>query len=130
MNGAFATHVQATVGAGLPVLSTLQALVQSGDTVHRIEGVLSGTLSFIFNGLAPGKPFSQVVAEARAAGYTEPDPREDLSGAQTQLLVRPAEFKRYRINSHFGWCAYLRIVIATGRQHVHSPGFSHGPRSS
>jgi aspartokinase/homoserine dehydrogenase 1 len=76
-----ALHAQATVGAGLPVLSTLQALVQSGDALQRIEGVLSGTLSFIFNSLAPGKPFSQVVAEAKAAGYTEPDPREDLSGA-------------------------------------------------
>ena len=73
---------QATVGAGLPVLSTLQALVQTGDTVQRIEGVLSGTLSYIFNNLRPGRPFSEVVAEAKAAGYTEPDPREDLSGGQ------------------------------------------------
>ena len=76
----FFLPMQATVGAGLPVLSTLQALVQTGDAVARIEGMLSGTLSFIFNRLGPGRPFSQVVAEARAAGYTEPAPREDLSG--------------------------------------------------
>ena len=78
--------MQATVGAGLPVLSTLQALVQTGDSVQRIEGVLSGTLSFIFNGMRPGRPFSEAVAEAKAAGYTEPDPREDLSG---ELLKCP-----------------------------------------
>lgn len=71
---------QATVGAGLPVLSTLRSLLHTGDAVERIEGVLSGTLSFIFNWLSPQHSFSSIVAEAKAAGYTEPDPREDLSG--------------------------------------------------
>ena len=74
---------QATVGAGLPVLSTLRSLLNTGDAVERIEGVLSGTLSFIFNRLSPEQPFSRIVAEAKAAGYTEPDPREDLSGVRS-----------------------------------------------
>jgi len=70
----------ATVGAGLPVVRTLQDLVRTGDRVHRIEGVLSGTLSYLFNGLSIETPFSSMVAEAFRRGYTEPDPREDLTG--------------------------------------------------
>jgi aspartokinase/homoserine dehydrogenase 1 len=70
----------ATVGAGLPVVRTLQDLVRTGDRVRKIEGVLSGTLSFLFNGLGADTPFSGIVTEAFLRGYTEPDPREDLSG--------------------------------------------------
>ena len=69
-----------TVGAGLPVISTLKDLVQTGDVIHRIEGVLSGTLSYIFNTVTLDKKFSDVVREAKTKGYTEPDPRDDLSG--------------------------------------------------
>ncbi len=68
------------MGAGLPIISTLQGLVATGDGVKQIQGVLSGTLSFIFNSFGPERSFSSVVKEAKAAGYTEPDPREDLSG--------------------------------------------------
>lgn len=69
------------VGAALPVVSTLVDLVRSGDQVQRIEAVLSGTLSFIFNSImAEGVAFSSAVREARKRGYTEPDPRDDLSG--------------------------------------------------
>ncbi len=68
------------VGAALPVLSTLADLVRSGDKVVRIEAVLSGTLSFIFNSMTQGIAFSTAVLEAKARGYTEPDPRDDLSG--------------------------------------------------
>src|SRR6185437_2992431 len=71
---------EATVGAGLPVVKTLQDLMLTGDRVKSVDGVLSGTLSFIFNNLEPGAPFSAAVREARRLGYTEPDPREDLSG--------------------------------------------------
>lgn len=71
---------EATVCAGLPVISTLQDLIKTGDSIEEIEGVFSGTLSYIFNELAKGKPFSTVVLEARRLGFTEPDPREDLSG--------------------------------------------------
>ncbi|KAK9826447.1 hypothetical protein WJX81_007255 [Elliptochloris bilobata] len=71
---------EATVGAGLPVLSTLQTLLATGDRVQRIEGVLSGTLSYLFNVFTPGQRFSELVADARRRGFTEPDPRDDLSG--------------------------------------------------
>ena len=87
---------EATVGAGLPILSTLASLVDTGDSVQSVEGVFSGTLSFLFNALEadPGRPFSGIVAQARAAGYTEPDPREDLSGADVArkavILARAA----------------------------------------
>ncbi|KKK12330.1 hypothetical protein P175DRAFT_0500292 [Aspergillus ochraceoroseus IBT 24754] len=76
---------ESTVGAGLPVLSTLRDLVATGDQVTRIEGVFSGTLSFLFNTFAPASgsssaKWSQVVAQAKELGYTEPDPRDDLNG--------------------------------------------------
>ena len=80
---------EATVGAGLPVIATLKHLVDSGDRVLRVEGVLSGTLSYIFNTLSadPAATFSSVVADAKAAGYTEPDPRDDLSGTDVARKV-------------------------------------------
>ncbi|MHB9292286.1 bifunctional aspartokinase / homoserine dehydrogenase 1 [Hollandina sp. SP2] len=70
---------EVTVCAGLPVISTLRDLFLSGDKVRRIEAVLSGTLSFIFNNYDGSKPFSALVRDAQAKGYTEPDPREDLN---------------------------------------------------
>jgi hypothetical protein len=73
---------EATVGAGLPVLSTLKNLLDTGDRVVSIEGILSGTLSYLFNSYKQGDAFSAVVAQAKALGYTEPDPRDDLSGTQ------------------------------------------------
>ena len=72
---------ETTVGAGLSVISTLRDLVRTGDRVRRIEGVLSGTLAFVFNALRDGVPFSEAVRQAAERGYTEPDPRADLSGA-------------------------------------------------
>jgi bifunctional aspartokinase / homoserine dehydrogenase 1 len=71
---------ETNVGAGLPVINTLNDLLLSGDKVISIEGVLSGTLNFIFSTYAEGKKFSEVVKEAKTKGYTEPDPRDDLSG--------------------------------------------------
>ncbi|KFM28466.1 Bifunctional aspartokinase/homoserine dehydrogenase, chloroplastic [Auxenochlorella protothecoides] len=72
----------------LPVIATLQHLVQSGDRVQRIEGIFSGTLSYIFNTFGTDdRPFSEVVKEAKAAGYTEPDPRDDLAGTDVARKV-------------------------------------------
>ena len=71
---------EVTVGAGLPVISTLQYLRDTGDAVTAIEGCLSGTLGYLCAELEKGVPFSSAVEEARARGYTEPDPREDLGG--------------------------------------------------
>ncbi|MCL2093104.1 MAG: bifunctional aspartate kinase/homoserine dehydrogenase I [Treponema sp.] len=70
---------ECTVGAGLPVISTLRDLSLSGDRIRRIEAVVSGTLSFIFNNYDGTKPFSALVREAKDKGYTEPDPRDDLN---------------------------------------------------
>ncbi|MHA2402250.1 MAG: bifunctional aspartate kinase/homoserine dehydrogenase I [Candidatus Kariarchaeaceae archaeon] len=71
---------ETTVGAGLPIISTLKDLIKTGDVVTEIEGILSGTLSFIFNILSETTPFSEIVKLAKEKGYTEPDPRDDLSG--------------------------------------------------
>jgi bifunctional aspartokinase / homoserine dehydrogenase 1 len=71
---------ETNVGAGLPIIQTLRGLVETGDEVIKIEGVLSGTLSYIFNSLDGDRTFSEVVREAHSLGLTEPDPREDLSG--------------------------------------------------
>lgn len=78
---------ETTVGAALPVIQTLRDLVQTGDEVHRIEGVFSGTLSYLFNSFDGSTPFSEVVRAARDKGYTEPDPREDLSGMDVARKV-------------------------------------------
>ncbi|MEO6104757.1 MAG: homoserine dehydrogenase [Pseudoxanthomonas sp.] len=79
----------ATVGAGLPLLRSLRALVAGGDRIHRLEGVLSGSLAWLFNHYDGVRPFSGLVREARDAGYTEPDPRLDLSGedVRRKLLI-------------------------------------------
>jgi homoserine dehydrogenase len=71
---------EATVGAGLPVISTLRTLINTGDRVHSIVGVLSGTLAYLCAQLMRGTSYSAAIIQARALGYTEPDPREDLSG--------------------------------------------------
>jgi homoserine dehydrogenase len=72
---------EATVGAGTPVVATLDALMRSGDDVSQIVAALSGTLGFLMSELQAGRPFSAAVRQAHALGYTEPDPRDDLSGA-------------------------------------------------
>jgi aspartokinase/homoserine dehydrogenase 1 len=71
---------ETTVGAGLPIIQTLRDLIQTGDEVRSIEGIFSGTLAYLFNLLDGSTPFSEIVRQAKAKGYTEPDPRDDLSG--------------------------------------------------
>ncbi len=71
---------ETTVGAGLPVIQTVKDLVETGDEITSISGILSGTLAYLFNVFDATQPFSEIVREARARGYTEPDPRDDLSG--------------------------------------------------
>ncbi|MFZ0455006.1 MAG: bifunctional aspartate kinase/homoserine dehydrogenase I, partial [Ignavibacteriaceae bacterium] len=84
---------ETNVGAGLPIIQTLKDLVSSGDEIQKIEGILSGTLSYIFNTFSKDKPFSEVVKLAKEKGYTEPDPREDLSGMDVarKLLILARE---------------------------------------
>lgn len=71
---------ETTVGAGLPVIATLNRLVASGDPVNQITGTFSGTLGYVMTGLQAGQAFSEIVREAHRLGYTEPDPRDDLGG--------------------------------------------------
>ncbi len=70
----------ANVGAGLPILSTVHGLMRSGDEIQKIEAILSGTLSYLFNSFDGTTAFSEIVQEAQKKGYTEPDPRDDLNG--------------------------------------------------
>lgn len=83
-SGGAKIYHESSCGAGLPVISTLKDLVDTGDEVTRIEGVFSGTMSFLFNSFAPlegaGGNWSAEVAKAKELGYTEPDPRDDLNG--------------------------------------------------
>ncbi|QCD78798.1 homoserine dehydrogenase [Vigna unguiculata] len=71
---------ESTVGAGLPVIASLNRIICSGDPVHQIIGSLSGTLGYVMSEVEDGKPLSQVVKDAKSLGYTEPDPRDDLGG--------------------------------------------------
>lgn len=94
-------HVQwrynATVGAGLPIQSTMQMLRQSGDRIQGVSGIFSGTLSWLFQQYDGSRPFSELVDEAWQQGLTEPDPREDLSGQDVRrkllILAREAGFE-------------------------------------
>lgn len=99
--------LEATVGAGLPIIDTYHKLIESGDRVERIEGLLSGTLGFVLSEVSSGVPFSKAVRSAMSRGYTEPDPREDLSGMDVgrkalilaRLLGYPGELPRSSVES-------------------------------
>ncbi len=80
---------ETNVGAGLPIMSTLRDLIASGDVITKVEGIFSGTLSYLFNTFDGMAPFSTLVREAHRMGYTEPDPREDLTGQDVarKLLI-------------------------------------------
>lgn len=88
---------ETTVGAGLPIIKTINDLVVSGDKILKIEAVLSGTMNFIFNELGPKMPLSTAIKKAREKGYSEPDPRIDLSGTDVVrkilILAREAGYQ-------------------------------------
>jgi aspartokinase/homoserine dehydrogenase 1 len=94
LNELLATHqkrflFETNVGAGLPVISTLRDLIVNGDPITKVEGIFSGTLSYLFNTFDGTSPFSTLVRDAHRMGYTEPDPREDLAGQDVarKLLI-------------------------------------------
>jgi bifunctional aspartokinase / homoserine dehydrogenase 1 len=78
---------ETNVGAGLPIIGTLGDLLRSGDKIHRMEAVLSGTLNFVFNNYDGSRPFATVVKQAQEEGYTEPDPRLDLGGTDVMRKI-------------------------------------------
>ncbi|GAA0810787.1 bifunctional aspartate kinase/homoserine dehydrogenase I [Colwellia asteriadis] len=84
---------ETTVGAGLPVIDTLQSLIKAGDKLQRFEGILSGSLSYMFGKLDEGMALSEATAIAKENGFTEPDPRDDLSGMDVarKLLIMARE---------------------------------------
>ena len=86
-------NFETNVGAGLPVISTLHNMINSGDRVFKIEAVLSGSLSYIFNNYSSSNHFSKLVKKAQEQGFTEPDPRDDLSGtdARRKLIILARE---------------------------------------
>lgn len=98
---------EATVGAGIPVIAPLQTLIRTGDDVHRIEGALSGTLGYLSSQLEAGARFSDAVRAAKALGYTEPDPRQDLGGLDAgrkalilaRMLGYPLELRDVEVES-------------------------------
>lgn len=90
---------ETNVGAGLPVINTINDLINSGDKILRIEAVVSGTLNFIFNKLSSDVPLSETIRLAKEGGYSEPDPRIDLSGKDViRKLVILAREAGYRLN--------------------------------
>ncbi len=89
---------ETNVGAGLPIINTMNSLVNSGDKIVKIEAVLSGTLNFIFNTISKDIPFSKAIYLAKENGYSEPDPRIDLSGADVvRKLVILTRESGYRV---------------------------------
>ncbi|MEX2364305.1 MAG: hypothetical protein WD597_11815, partial [Balneolaceae bacterium] len=96
-NSGFAQYrYETAVGAGLPVISTIKTLLDSGDKITEVSGVASGTMTYLFTQLQNGLPFSQVVRQAKEQGYSEPDPRDDLSGEDVArkflILARTSGF--------------------------------------
>lgn len=134
---------ETNVGAGLPIIGTINDLCNSGDRILRIEAILSGTLNFIFNALAPDVTLSEAVRQAQQQGYSEPDPRIDLSGTDVvrklviltreagypieptevvQSPILPEEFFRGSLNDFWQQLPRLDADFEARRQQLEAQG--------
>jgi aspartokinase/homoserine dehydrogenase 1 len=134
---------ETNVGAGLPIIGTINDLRNSGDKILRIEAVLSGTLNFIFNELAADVPFSETILRAKEQGYSEPDPRIDLSGKDVirklvilareagyqveqedveKLLFVPADYFEGSLEDFWNRLSELDAAFEQGRQELEKNG--------
>ena len=112
---------EATVGAGLPIITTLRDLIDTGDRILAIDGILSGTLAYLFKSFDGDKPFSALVEEAMERGFTEPDPRDDLSGLDVaRKLVILARENGVRIGLDD---VQLESLVPEALQHVDKATF-------
>ena len=117
---------EATVGAGLPVIQTLRDLRETGDEITRIEGIFSGTLAYLFNVYDGTTPFSAIVREAKQRGYTEPDPRDDLSGTDVarKLIILGREMGLKLEMSDVAVSSLVPSDLATGSSEEFLAGLS------
>lgn len=117
---------ETTVGAGLPIIKVLQELLATGDDIVEISGCFSGTLGFLCSELEKGKPFSKIVAIAKEKGFTESDPREDLSGMDVarkaiiiaRLLGKQIEMKNLSVSALFP-DSYSKLTISDFMKKTH-----------
>ena len=117
---------ETTVGAGLPVIQTLRDLRETGDEITRIEGIFSGTLAYLFNVYDGSTPFSAIVREAKQRGYTEPDPRDDLSGTDVarKLIILGREMGLKLEMSDVEVASLVPSDLATGSSEEFLAGLS------
>ncbi len=115
-NGGSHYLYEGTVGAGLPVIQTLRDLRETGDEIDSIEGIFSGTLAYLFNVYDGSVPFSAIVKDAKKLGYTEPDPRDDLSGLDVarKLIILAREMGQKLEMSDVKVASLVPVDLAKG----------------
>ncbi|EFJ27585.1 hypothetical protein SELMODRAFT_95037, partial [Selaginella moellendorffii] len=111
---------ESTVGAAMPVIATLNRLLNSGDSIKKIVGALSGTLGFVMSRLEYGESFSDIVRQAKELGYTEPDPRDDLGGMDVARKVKPLATIPYSLSL----VGFLLVTCCLKVECLHPPSLA------